>query len=237
MYDGDECDKGRMPTKIELTLEQSQQVKMEILLEPSSYKLLVGAEVEPLELGFEFDDQEWVEIGSFLFVRLEISSCGVAAFMEKNKEMWPFERPRDGIMVLTLKVRDTGCRLVFCFCSTWSGGPLCCKPDTQHSIIVAVVLEIVVVVIVGVAIVVTGGQAYAFHQDKASLVRVPVANVTMSSSAHLLRENTDSIRSDQRMRVSLDLRFLLGLLVFAMVAASASRAAAIPSEINCEIVA
>nr|GEX37016.1 hypothetical protein [Tanacetum cinerariifolium] len=24
-YDGDECDKGRMPTKIELTLEQSQQ--------------------------------------------------------------------------------------------------------------------------------------------------------------------------------------------------------------------
>ncbi|GJW02286.1 reverse transcriptase domain-containing protein [Tanacetum coccineum] len=42
--------------------------------------------------------------------------------------------------------------------------------------------------------------AYAFHQDKASLVRVPVANVTLSSSAHLLRENTDSVRSNQRMR-------------------------------------
>nr|GEW34213.1 hypothetical protein [Tanacetum cinerariifolium] len=42
-YDGDECDKGRMSTKIELTLEQSQQVKIEILLEPSSNKLLVGA--------------------------------------------------------------------------------------------------------------------------------------------------------------------------------------------------
>nr|GEW57795.1 retrovirus-related Pol polyprotein from transposon TNT 1-94 [Tanacetum cinerariifolium] len=27
-YDGDECDKGRMPTKIELTLEQSQQVRI-----------------------------------------------------------------------------------------------------------------------------------------------------------------------------------------------------------------
>nr|GEV02204.1 ribonuclease H-like domain-containing protein [Tanacetum cinerariifolium] len=40
-YDGDECDKGRMPTKIELTPEQSQQVKMEILLEPTSNKLLV----------------------------------------------------------------------------------------------------------------------------------------------------------------------------------------------------
>nr|GEW54324.1 hypothetical protein [Tanacetum cinerariifolium] len=61
-YDGDECDKGIMPTKIELTLEQSQQgvsndvlilpehlsdtyvftMKMEILLEPSSNKLFVG---------------------------------------------------------------------------------------------------------------------------------------------------------------------------------------------------
>nr|GFB37552.1 hypothetical protein [Tanacetum cinerariifolium] len=60
-YDGDECDKGRLSTKIELTLEQSQQgasndvlvsiewveelkkkLKMEILLEPTSNKLLVG---------------------------------------------------------------------------------------------------------------------------------------------------------------------------------------------------
>nr|GEU96387.1 retrovirus-related Pol polyprotein from transposon TNT 1-94 [Tanacetum cinerariifolium] len=43
-YDGGECDKERMPTKIELTLEQSQQgvsndVLMEILLEPASNKL------------------------------------------------------------------------------------------------------------------------------------------------------------------------------------------------------
>ncbi|GJS85798.1 hypothetical protein Tco_0752339 [Tanacetum coccineum] len=42
--------------------------------------------------------------------------------------------------------------------------------------------------------------AYAFHQDKASLVKVPVANVTLFSSAHLLRENTDSVRSNQRIR-------------------------------------
>nr|GFA52054.1 hypothetical protein [Tanacetum cinerariifolium] len=66
-------------------------------------------------------------------------------------------------------------------------------------IIVAVVLEIFVVVIVGVVIVVASGWAYAFHQDKASLVRVPVANVILSSSAHLLRENTDSVRSYQQM--------------------------------------
>ncbi|GJS81420.1 hypothetical protein Tco_1112322 [Tanacetum coccineum] len=33
------------------------------------------------------------------------------------------------------------------------------------------------------------GWACAFHQDKASSVKVPVANVTLSSSAHLLREH------------------------------------------------
>ncbi|GKD14240.1 hypothetical protein Tco_1198647, partial [Tanacetum coccineum] len=44
------------------------------------------------------------------------------------------------------------------------------------------------------------GWAYVFHQDKASSVRVPVANVTLFSSAHLLRENTDSVLSNQRIR-------------------------------------
>ncbi|GKG03789.1 hypothetical protein Tco_0314176, partial [Tanacetum coccineum] len=62
------------------------------------------------------------------------------------------------------------------------------------------------------------GWVYAFHQDKASLVRVPVANVTLSSSAHLLRENTDSVRG------SLGLIFLLGLSAFAMAVSCASRA-------------
>ncbi|GJV41566.1 hypothetical protein Tco_1420006 [Tanacetum coccineum] len=60
------------------------------------------------------------------------------------------------------------------------------------------------------------GWAYAFHQDKSSSVRVLVANVTLFSLAHLLRENTDSIR------VPLGLMFLLGLLVPAIVAACAS---------------
>nr|GEV70832.1 putative ribonuclease H-like domain-containing protein [Tanacetum cinerariifolium] len=41
------------------------------------------------------------------------------------------------------------------------------------------------------------GLAYAFHQDNASLVRVPVANVTLSSSAHLLHENTNSVLDDK----------------------------------------
>ncbi|GKB89332.1 hypothetical protein Tco_0961604, partial [Tanacetum coccineum] len=61
--------------------------------------------------------------------------------------------------------------------------------------------------------------AYAFHQDKASSVRVPVANVTLFSSVHFLRENTDSVR------VLVGPVFLLGLLVPAIVAAYASRAA------------
>ncbi|GJU78448.1 hypothetical protein Tco_1275518, partial [Tanacetum coccineum] len=46
----------------------------------------------------------------------------------------------------------------------------------------------------------TSGWAYAFHQDKAASVRVPVENVTLFSSAQLLRENTDSVRSNQRIR-------------------------------------
>nr|GEX56358.1 hypothetical protein [Tanacetum cinerariifolium] len=71
------------------------------------------------------------------------------------------------------------------FLSLWSGGPLCCKPDTQHCKIMCDVV-------------------YIFYTGEG---------------------------------VSLDLRFLLGLSVFAMVTASASRAAAITSEINCQIVA
>ncbi|GKB29389.1 hypothetical protein Tco_0868790 [Tanacetum coccineum] len=68
-------------------------------------------------------------------------------------------------------------------------------------VVVTVILVVVVVAIIGIVVVVfVGGWEYAFHQDKASLVRVPVANVTLSSSTHLLRENTDSVRSNQRMR-------------------------------------
>ncbi|GKB83834.1 hypothetical protein Tco_0950729, partial [Tanacetum coccineum] len=76
-------------------------------------------------------------------------------------------------------------------------------------VIVTVILVVVVVAIVGVnyallsdplalrlcdpiACSIPIGWAYAFHQDKASSVRVPVENVTLSSSAYLLRENTDS---------------------------------------------
>nr|GEZ88039.1 reverse transcriptase domain-containing protein [Tanacetum cinerariifolium] len=59
----------------------------------------------------------------------------------------------------------------------------------------------------------TAGWAYAFHQDRASSVRVPVANVTLFSSTHLLRE-----------RVPVGPVFLLGLLVYDIVAPCASRA-------------
>ncbi|GKA23488.1 hypothetical protein Tco_0709521 [Tanacetum coccineum] len=82
-------------------------------------------------------------------------------------------------------------------------------------IVVVIIGVIVVVMIIGIVvvvriigIVVVGGGvpfiiklsfvrfswAYAFHQDKASSVRVPVANVTLFSLAQLLRENIDSVR-------------------------------------------
>nr|GEW18081.1 hypothetical protein [Tanacetum cinerariifolium]GEW76148.1 hypothetical protein [Tanacetum cinerariifolium] len=79
-------------------------------------------------------------------------------------------------------------------------------PDSfLASIMLLVVIIVVVVVVGGVSSIiklsfVVIGWAYAFHKDKASSVRVPVANVTLFSSTQLLRENTDSIRSNQRMR-------------------------------------
>ncbi|GJY72635.1 hypothetical protein Tco_0476338 [Tanacetum coccineum] len=78
--------------------------------------------------------------------------------------------------------------------------------------IVVTVILVVIDAIIGVVVVVSCvpsiiklsfviiGWAYVFHQDKASSVKVPVANVTLFSSAQLLRENTDSVRSNQRMR-------------------------------------
>ncbi|GKE56952.1 putative reverse transcriptase domain-containing protein, partial [Tanacetum coccineum] len=66
--------------------------------------------------------------------------------------------------------------------------------------------------------------ACAFHQDKASSVKVPVANVTLSSLAHLLQENTDSFPLFAT-GISLGPVFLLGLSEFAMATACASRAA------------
>ncbi|GJS51266.1 hypothetical protein Tco_0624628 [Tanacetum coccineum] len=68
------------------------------------------------------------------------------------------------------------------------------------------------------------GRAYAFHQDKASSVRVPVANVTLFSLVHLLRENTDLLPVFAT-GVPVGLVFLLGLLVLAIVVACASRVA------------
>nr|GEV25343.1 hypothetical protein [Tanacetum cinerariifolium] len=77
-------------------------------------------------------------------------------------------------------------------------------------IVVAIVRGVIVVAIIRVVVVIDVssilklsfviiGWAYAFNQDKASSVRVPVENVTLFSSAQLLRENTDSVRSNQRM--------------------------------------
>ncbi|GJT07169.1 hypothetical protein Tco_1194074 [Tanacetum coccineum] len=51
--------------------------------------------------------------------------------------------------------------------------------------------------------------AKEFHQDRASSIKVPVANFTLQSSVQLLRENTDSVRSNQRIRASHSLMFLL----------------------------
>nr|GEU82988.1 hypothetical protein [Tanacetum cinerariifolium] len=81
--------------------------------------------------------------------------------------------------------------------------------DSARSCVMQVVAMItgINVVVVGVPSIiklsfVITGWAYAFHQDKASSVRVTIANVTLFSSAQLLRENTDSVHSNQQMRLT-----------------------------------
>ncbi|GKB07813.1 hypothetical protein Tco_0836097, partial [Tanacetum coccineum] len=92
-------------------------------------------------------------------------------------------------------------------------------------IVVAIVgVGVMVVVVAAEVVVVVGSWAYAFHQDKASSVRVLVANVTLFSLAHLLRENTDSFPVFTT-GVQVGPVFLFGLLVLAIVAACASRVA------------
>ncbi|GJS57332.1 retrovirus-related pol polyprotein from transposon TNT 1-94 [Tanacetum coccineum] len=73
---------GIMPTETELTLEQTQQVTMEILLEPTSNKLLVG----------DVGDSIWIEL-----VTLDINLGtinGVAIFSSRNAVilLFPTER-------------------------------------------------------------------------------------------------------------------------------------------------
>ncbi|GKA93639.1 hypothetical protein Tco_0815625 [Tanacetum coccineum] len=69
-------------------------------------------------------------------------------------------------------------------------------------VIIVTVVVVIVVVVDDVSLIlklsfVIIGWAYAFHQDMASSVKVPVANVTLFSLAQLLRENTNSVRSNQ----------------------------------------
>ncbi|GJS81350.1 ribonuclease H-like domain-containing protein [Tanacetum coccineum] len=82
---------------------------------------------------------------------------------------------------------------------------------TVVNVVVMVILVVVIAAIIGVVIIVTiigvvvvvmiiGVVVVEFHQDKASSVRASVANFTLQSSSQLLRENTDSVRSNQRMR-------------------------------------
>nr|GEU53893.1 copia protein [Tanacetum cinerariifolium] len=78
---------------------------------------------------------------------------------------------------------------------SWGGS---IRPEVVDVIIRIVDVVVGVPSIIKLLFVITG-WTYAFHQDKASSVRVPVANVTSFSLAQLLRENTDSVRSNQRM--------------------------------------
>ncbi|GKE60362.1 hypothetical protein Tco_1510729, partial [Tanacetum coccineum] len=101
------------------------------------------------------------------------------------------------------------------------------SPDSfLPSILLLLVVIFVVAIVVMVVLVVVVGEGWEneFHHDKASSVRVPVANFTFQSSLQLLRRNTDSLHF-LATRAYLGPVFLLVLSAFAMVADCASRAA------------
>ncbi|GJS33246.1 hypothetical protein Tco_0531628 [Tanacetum coccineum] len=75
------------------------------------------------------------------------------------------------------------------------------RPKGFMSSVLLWLVIIVAVVGVGVTVVVVvESWAKEFHQDRASSVKVPVANFTLQSSVQLLRENTDSVHSNKRIR-------------------------------------
>ncbi|GJY22856.1 hypothetical protein Tco_0396514 [Tanacetum coccineum] len=126
------------------------------------------------------------------------------------------------------------------FVFSWGGS---ISPDSflpSILLLLVIIVAVAIVVTIILVVVVVEGWANEFHQDKASSVRVPVANFTLQSSVQLLWENTDSVRSNQRMRPtapSVPLKFKVVLSVFAIVAACASRAATTLSATNFLIAA
>nr|GEX79199.1 ribonuclease H-like domain-containing protein [Tanacetum cinerariifolium] len=65
--------------KMENKHELSYETLPRVYLGSNEHCKSVGVGVELLEPGFEFDDQKWVEMGSFLFVRLEMRFRGFKA--------------------------------------------------------------------------------------------------------------------------------------------------------------
>ncbi|GJS71066.1 zinc finger, CCHC-type containing protein, partial [Tanacetum coccineum] len=97
------------------------------------------------------------------------------------------------------------------------GGSISPEGFLPSILLMVFMVTVVIVAVILLACSIPIGWAYAFHQDKASLVKVPVQMFILFYSDQLYGENTDLVR------VSLGPVFLLGLSVFAMVAACASR--------------
>ncbi|GJZ30795.1 retrovirus-related pol polyprotein from transposon TNT 1-94 [Tanacetum coccineum] len=134
-------EKGRMPTKIELTLEQSQQgvsndvlilpehpsdtyvftVKMEILLEPTSNKLLVGGNTiytDHIDLRLGGNSYGALDLGSTSTARVDVSTakcCQETLILPSNWLMLPKEDYccHFMLMLLSLKVDPHGFEGIF----------------------------------------------------------------------------------------------------------------------------
>nr|GEV79381.1 hypothetical protein [Tanacetum cinerariifolium] len=85
--------------KMENEHELSYETLTRVYLRSYEHYKSVVEEVELLEPGFEFDDKEWVEMGSFLFVRLEMRSKWGMSYNERFMALFIHE------MDLEAKVR------------------------------------------------------------------------------------------------------------------------------------
>nr|GEY57868.1 hypothetical protein [Tanacetum cinerariifolium] len=177
--------------------ELSYETLTRVYLRSYEHYKSVGVEVELLEPRFDLDDQEWRRkwgmsrnegITPLLIpiLKLKGQSDGMRCHGSVLAELYGLGRDqREDVEHFRAMEMYQGAFKHLRIVCTWSGGPLCCKPVTQHYKILYNVV-------------------YIFYTGEG---------------------------------VSFDQRFLLRLSVFAMVAASASRATAIPSEINYRMAA
>ncbi|GKB89318.1 hypothetical protein Tco_0961590 [Tanacetum coccineum] len=175
----------------------------------------IGAEMDHKELGFKL---KWLKMGrngSLSFVRLGFLLWGFKAwFLLFNSILRtlisPLDHNLEAIVEIERRMKGASCTQGTVSSISIVGS---ISPEGFLTPILLLVVMVVIVVVMVVVVVAVGGVPpilkllfmvigweNEFHQNKASSVSVLMANFTLFFSAHLLRENTNSIRLNQQMR-------------------------------------